>query len=126
MDQISFQAPRIMDIGGGAVSRVPALLQRLGLSRPLIVTDPFMVSSKLLDRLTAPLAEAGIIFEVFSDTVPEPTDDIVEAGVARIAPHHDCVIAFGGGSPMDTAKAMTILAAGGGWAMVDHLVDLFE
>jgi alcohol dehydrogenase class IV len=114
MDNISFYAPRIMEIGGGSVARVASVLERLGLTRPLIVTDPFMVSSGMLERLTAPLREAGIVFDVFSETVPEPTDVIVEAGVQRMEPAHDCLIAFGGGSPIDTAKAMGILAAGGG------------
>ena len=114
MDLITFQAPRIIEIGGGTVAKAAALLARLGLSRPLIVTDPFMVSSGLLNRLTRPLHDAGIAFDVFSETVPEPTDLIVEAGVQRITPQHDCLLAFGGGSPIDTAKAMTILAAGGG------------
>jgi alcohol dehydrogenase class IV len=114
MDLITFQAPRIIEIGGGTVAKAAALLARLGLSHPLIVTDPFMVSSGLLERLTAPLREAGIVFDVFSDTIPEPTDTIVEAGVQRITKEHDCLLAFGGGSPIDTAKAMTILAAGGG------------
>ncbi|OYV40982.1 MAG: alcohol dehydrogenase [Rhodospirillales bacterium 20-64-7] len=113
MNPISFQAPRIVEIGGGAVARAAALLARLGLARPLIVTDPFMVSSGLLERLTVPLREAGIAFEVFSETVPEPTDTVVEAGVARIEPGHDCLLAFGGGSPIDTAKAMAILSLGG-------------
>jgi alcohol dehydrogenase class IV len=121
MDSIVFQAPRILEIGGGTVARAAALLARLGLSRPLIVTDPFMVSSGLLLRLTCPLRDAGIEFDVFSDTIPEPTDVIVIEGVKRIKPEHDCMIAFGGGSPIDTAKAMTILAAGGG-AMRDYKV----
>ena len=48
---------------------------------------------------------------VFSATVPEPTDTVVEAGVAALAAGgHDCLVAFGGGSPIDTAKAMAILA----------------
>jgi alcohol dehydrogenase class IV len=114
MDNISFYAPRIMEIGGGSVARVVSVLERLGLTRPLIVTDPFMVSYGMLERLSAPLREAGIVFDVFSETVPEPTDVIVEAGVQRMEPAHDCLIAFGGGSPIDTAKAMGILAAGGG------------
>jgi alcohol dehydrogenase class IV len=113
MDSMAFQAPRILEIGGGTVGRAAGLLARLGFSRPLIVTDPFMVSSGLLLRLTGPLGEAGIEFDVFSDTVPEPTDVIVGEGLKRIKPEHDCLIAFGGGSPIDTAKAMTILAAGG-------------
>jgi alcohol dehydrogenase class IV len=114
MTPFTFQSPRIMDIAGGAVARTAELLARLGLKSPLIVTDPFMVSSGLIARLTAPLADAGIAFEIFSDTIPEPTDTVVEAGVARVKPEHDCLIAFGGGSPIDTAKAMSILATGGG------------
>jgi len=114
MDEISFQSPRIMEIGGGAVAKTAALLARLGYSHPLIVTDPFMLSSGLLARLTTPLAEAGIAFDIFSDTIPEPTDTVVEAGIQLITPEHDCLLAFGGGSPIDTAKAMAILALRGG------------
>ncbi len=114
MNQMTFHAPRLIEMGGGTVASIAALLARLDLSRPLIVSDPFMVSSGLLERLTQPLRAAGIEFDVFSETIPEPTDIVVEAGVKRIAPHHDCLLAFGGGSPIDTAKAMTILAAGGG------------
>src|SRR5581483_5952158 len=46
---------------------------------------------------------------------PDPTSDVVEAGAARLATGgFDCLLALGGGSPMDTAKAMSVLAAGGG------------
>ncbi len=122
MEAMAFQAPRVIEIGGGAVARAPALLARFGLSRPLIVSDPFMVSSGLIERLTGKLDAAGIIWGLFSDTIPEPTDTIVEAGVLRLREaDYDCLIAFGGGSPIDTAKAMTILAAGGG-AMRDYKV----
>jgi alcohol dehydrogenase class IV len=113
----TFHAPRIMEIG--AVAGTPALLARLGLSRPLIVTDPFMVSSGLLERLTGPLQTEGVVFDIFSETIPEPNDAIIEAGVKRICPFHDCLVAFGGGSPIDTAKAMTILAAHVGSKMRD-------
>jgi alcohol dehydrogenase class IV len=114
MDHITFQAPRIIEIGGGAVAKTAALLNRLNLSKPLIVSDPFMVSSGLIERLTAPLAQAGIAFDIFSDTIPEPTDAIVDLGIARMdGKNYDCLIAFGGGSPIDTAKAMTILQGTG-------------
>jgi alcohol dehydrogenase class IV len=123
MNNITFQAPRILEIGGGAVARTPALLARLGLKTPLIVTDPFMVSSGLIERLTAPLRDAGIRFDIVSETIPEPTDTVVAAGIRQIQPHHDCLLAFGGGSPIDTAKAMAILAAGGpGAKMRDYKV----
>lgn len=119
--------PRLMQVGGGAVAGVGKLLQQLGFSRPLVVTDPYMVSSGLVRRCLDPLEAAGIAVAVFSDTVPEPTDAVVEAGVAALEQgSHDCLVAFGGGSPIDTAKAMAILAhgraSGGGRRMRDYKV----
>jgi alcohol dehydrogenase class IV len=111
-DATQIYAPRYIDIGGGSVGRAGALCRRLGVARPLIVTDPFMVRSGLITRLTDALHDGGIAFSVFSDTVPDPTDSVIDAGVTRmIDDDFDCLIAFGGGSPMDTAKAMNILAA---------------
>ncbi|WP_135467216.1 iron-containing alcohol dehydrogenase [Crenalkalicoccus roseus] len=105
-------SPRLMRIGGGAVNQVAEVLATFGLSRPLVVTDPWMVSSGTIERCLAPLRKAGIAAQVFSDTVPDPTDTVVEAGVAiLLSGAFDCLIGFGGGSPMDTAKAMAILAA---------------
>ena len=109
----SLVSPRLMIVGGGAVAQTAELLGKLGLSRPLIVTDPYMVSAGLVRRCLDPLAAAGMVADVFSDTVPEPTDTVIEAGVARLAGHaYDCLIGFGGGSPIDTAKAIAILAHG--------------
>jgi alcohol dehydrogenase class IV len=105
-------APRKLLIGGGSLERLPALLAEFGLSRPLVVTDPWMVASGTVDRVLAPLGAAGIAVKVFSDTVPDPTDTVVAAGVTALREgQFDCLIGFGGGSPMDTAKAIAILAA---------------
>src|SRR6201995_3150535 len=72
-----------------------------------------MVSSGHVQRCLEPLAAAGIAVTVFSDTVPDPTDTVIETGVAELKRgNFDCLIGFGGGSPIDTAKAMAILAAG--------------
>lgn len=107
--------PRIMLVGGGSIGRVGEVLEKLQVSRPLIVTDPFMVSSGMIEQLTAPLSKAGIVYDVFSDTVPDPTTTVVDAGTQRLrSGGFDGLIGFGGGSPMDTAKAMNILAAHGG------------
>jgi len=107
-----FVSPRLLLIGGGAVAKTAEVLQQLGLSRPLIVTDPFMISSGMVERALAPLRAAGMTPAIFADTVPDPTDIVVEAGVAALRQgDYDCLIGFGGGSPMDTAKAMAILAA---------------
>ncbi|MGO8918969.1 MAG: iron-containing alcohol dehydrogenase [Stellaceae bacterium] len=107
--------PRLLYIGGGAVAEAATALARLGTCRPLIVTDRFIESSGLLARVTNRLDAAGIAWQVFSDTVPDPTTEVVEAGVALLRTGtYDCLIALGGGSPIDTAKAMSVLAANGG------------
>ena len=108
-------APRLLQVGGGAVRQIAELLAKFGLSRPMVVTDPFMVSSGHVRHCLEPLEAAGIAVSVFSDTVADPTDTVIEAGVAELRRgSFDCLIGFGGGSPIDTAKAMAILAAGGG------------
>jgi alcohol dehydrogenase class IV len=117
-------SPKMLMVGAGAVREVPNVLAKLGVKRPLVVTDPFIRSSGMLDRLTKPLDEAGVRCEVFADTVPDPTDTVIEAGVARLrAGSFDVLVAMGGGSPIDTAKGMAILAKGGG-KMRDYKVPV--
>jgi alcohol dehydrogenase class IV len=106
-------SPRMTLVGGGAVAEIATVLAKFGLSHPLVVTDPYMVSSGLVRRCLDPLEAAGIAVAVFSDTVPEPTDIVVAAGAAVLRDGaYDCLIGFGGGSPIDTAKAMAIQAMG--------------
>jgi alcohol dehydrogenase class IV len=108
-------APRMMLVGGGTVGQIAEVLKKFSLRAPLVVSDKFMVSSGLIARVLDPLKAAGIEAAVFSDTVPEPVDTIIENGVAVLrGGRYDCLIGFGGGSPIDTAKAMAVLAAGGG------------
>jgi alcohol dehydrogenase class IV len=110
---MNFASPRLLLVQAGAVRQIAEILGKFGLSRPLVVSDPFMVSSGHVQHCLEPLAAAGIVVTVFSDTVPDPTDTVVEAGAALLAKgNFDCLIGFGGGSPIDTAKAMAILAAG--------------
>jgi alcohol dehydrogenase class IV len=114
--------PRLLYVGGGAIAEVTTALQKLVARRPLIVSDPFMERSGLLAKLTDRLDAAGSPWRLFAETVPDPTTAVVEAGVALIkAGNYDCLIALGGGSPIDTAKAMSVLAANGG-AMRDYKV----
>jgi len=112
-------APRLLSIGGGALAELPALLARLDLGRPLVVTDPYIARSGILERATALLDQAKIPFTVFSDTVSDPTTEVITAGVAVLrSGDFDSLIAIGGGSSIDTAKGMSVLCANGG-----HLRD---
>ncbi|QQS13501.1 MAG: iron-containing alcohol dehydrogenase [Rhodospirillales bacterium] len=107
--------PRMIVIGGGAVAQVADVLRQVGGSRALVVTDKFMVASGKIAACTDALAKGGVAFDVFSDTIEDPTTTVVEAGVAALqAGGYDSLVAFGGGSPIDTAKAMSVLAANGG------------
>jgi alcohol dehydrogenase class IV len=120
MAAASIALPRIMRVGGGASREIGAVLQGLGLNRPLIVTDKFLLSHGQVGRLKTALGSSGIAAEVFADTVPDPTVATVEAGLAALkAGDFDCVVGFGGGSPIDSAKAIAVLGRHGG-AMHDY------
>jgi alcohol dehydrogenase class IV len=107
--------PRALRIGAGASTALPIAMAQLGLSAPAIITDGYMASSGALDRLLAVLAEAGIKARVHSDAIPDPTVASVNAATSLVVEgRHDCVIGFGGGSSIDTAKAVAVLAARGG------------
>jgi len=108
-------SPRLMSIGGGALAEMPVLLARLGLSRPLIATDPYIARCGILDRATALLDQAHLPWSVFSDTVSDPTTEVIETGVRLLHDgNFDCLVAIGGGSSIDTAKGMSVLFANGG------------
>lgn len=109
------QSPRLIRIGGGVAREVGAVLGQLGLSRPLIVTDPGVVALGHLDVITDALDAAAIGWRVFDGVVPDPTDACVDAGlVAFRQGDFDCIIGFGGGSPIDTAKAVSFMAVNPG------------
>lgn len=107
--------PRIMQTGAGASKEIPQILATLGCNRPLIITDNMMIELGYVRRIEEVLTSAGILSDVFSDTVPEPTSASITAGVDRVrAGNFDSIIALGGGSPIDSAKAIGILGKFGG------------
>jgi alcohol dehydrogenase class IV len=106
--------PRLLRIGGGAFGETSKVLTDLGLKRPLIVTDSFLSKQGLGDRLAGVL-KLGDGVRIFSGSVPDPTSGSIDAGLAYIKEYdHDCVIGLGGGSSIDTAKAVAVLAVHGG------------
>lgn len=107
--------PRIMQLGAGASEAIPNVLSSLGCSRPLLITDRMMVQLGYAGRIQAALTASGLKADIFADTVPEPTVDSIRAGVEKArAGDYDSIIALGGGSPIDSAKAIGILAKLGG------------
>jgi alcohol dehydrogenase class IV len=113
--QADIQIPSMLRIGGGSFAEASSLFPRLKCQRPLIVTDPFLMKTGLAEKLRAQIREAGLSCEIFHQTVADPTTAVVEAGVRAFAQgRHDSLVSLGGGSPIDTAKAIGMLAANGG------------
>lgn len=107
--------PPVLRFGAGSVDTIGELLAPMGSSRPLIVTDGFLVSSGVADRVADALRASGMEPAVFSETIPDPTTDSLQGGLAAVEAHGaDSLVALGGGSPMDTAKALSALALRGG------------
>jgi alcohol dehydrogenase class IV len=107
--------PSILKIGPGAFAETAPMLARLGCRRCLLVTDPFLVSRGLPQQLRQQLLNASISCEIFAETVPDPTTTVVTAGLnAFRADQCDSLISLGGGSPIDTAKAIGMLSANPG------------
>lgn len=114
--------PQLLHIGGGCSNQsISGVLRTLGCSRPLIVTDDFIAnSSSILPPISAALEESGFGKpRVFSGCVPDPTTESVRAGLDawEAVPEDeraDCLVAVGGGSSIDSAKAIAMLAVHGG------------
>ncbi|MDF2444386.1 MAG: hypothetical protein JWR01_2589 [Subtercola sp.] len=112
---VTVAQPRQMRIGGGARRELGELVHGVGASRPLLVTDRFLEGNGAAAELIDLLTEAGLQPALWAETVPDPTSDSLVSGLAAALEHGaDVVIGFGGGSPMDTAKALALLAVQGG------------
>ncbi len=97
--------------GHGAIENIVPELTGRGYKKALVCSDPDLIKFGVTGKVTALLDAAGFAYEVFSDIKANPTIENVQAGVAAInACGADCIVAIGGGSAMDTAKAIGIIA----------------
>jgi len=104
-----------MQIGAKASQEVGNILYSLSYKKPLIITDKMMVELGYASKIQESLNAVNIHADIFSDTIPEPTVASIQAGVNKIkSADYDCIIALGGGSPIDSAKAIGILGKFGG------------
>ena len=96
--------------GPGAREVLPKEIARLGFKKAFVATDKDLIKFGVADKVLKVLADAGVPYEVFSDIKPNPTTANVKAGVTAFAASGaDFIIALGGGSSMDTAKAVGII-----------------
>ncbi|MER2537800.1 MAG: iron-containing alcohol dehydrogenase [Azonexus sp.] len=111
MSQFTFETtPKIICEQGGA-DRLGEIARSLGITRLFLVTDAGLIKAKLIDGALASLNAAGVATTVFSDVLADPPEVSVQAAVdAAHAAGVDGVIGFGGGSSLDTAKLVALLA----------------
>ena len=107
--------PKISLHGAGAIGDMVKLVAGKRWGKALIVTDGQLVKLGLLDSLFAAMDEQQMAYHLFDEVFPNPTEALVQKGYAAYCEAGcDYLIAFGGGSPIDTAKAVKILTANPG------------
>ncbi|MBO7614964.1 MAG: iron-containing alcohol dehydrogenase [Bacilli bacterium] len=108
-----FRFPKAKVVSGeGSFISIPDLIKEDGLKKPLIVTDNSLMKLGLVNPLMDKLKDLNMPFAVFSDVQPNPTCENVMNGYEVYKSENcDCIVAVGGGSPMDTAKTIGAKAA---------------
>jgi choline dehydrogenase len=111
----TYQTPTRIVHGIGAIGRLGEEVRALGATRPLVVTDPGVAKAGLLDEALAPLREAGLDPVVFDRVRANPPVELVDEG-ARFYRSEGCdgLVGLGGGSSLDTAKGIGVVATHGG------------
>jgi alcohol dehydrogenase len=113
-ETFTFQAPTTITFGAGALGQLGQVVGPLG-RRPLVVTDPGIAASGILQQVLDSLAAVAVAVETFSDVEANPSSETVErAAEAYRHADCDCLVAAGGGSAMDVAKVVAALVSHGG------------
>ncbi len=111
----SFELPTRIEYGVGAVEKLADELVSRKVKNVMLVTDVRLASSGLLSRFTTHLGSQRISYDIFTRVEANPKDYNVEEGARKAAfLNPDCLVAIGGGSPIDCAKAISVVAPGGG------------
>lgn len=110
-----YYVPSINLMGAGCLNDLGATVNDLGFKKAFVITDNFLMSNGVANKVLNVLEGAGIAYEVYSEVVPNPTCKNVHDGLERLkGTDCDFLVSIGGGSPQDTAKAIGILATNGG------------
>lgn len=115
MNDFSFKIPQNIEFGMGSLSKLPALLKENGSGHVLMISDHGLESIGVVGKIKDIITAGGIECTCYLDVKPNPTVDIVDEAVAV---YKECgatsIVALGGGSPMDVAKAVGVLVNYGG------------
>ena len=115
MDSFSFTIPQNIKFGAGTLDLLPDLAKELGKSKGYIISGPHLNKIGMVAKCRKELKNAGMESECFTETEGNPsTDTVVKATGGFKKSKADFIVAFGGGSPLDVAKAVAVLATYGG------------
>lgn len=115
MDSFSFTIPQNIKFGAGTLDLLPDLAKELGKSKGYIISGPHLNKIGMVAKCRKALKNAGMESECFTETEGNPsTDIVVKATEGFKKSKADFIVAFGGGSPLDVAKAVAVLATYGG------------
>ena len=112
----SFEIKTKIHFGDNALER----LAQMPYKRVLVVTDPFIANGPLIQLITRPLEQAGKAYEIFHDVVPDAPVDKIVVGVKKMLEYlPDAIVAVGGGSAIDSSKAIREFAL-----EINHYADV--
>ena len=115
MNRFSFTIPQNIKVGAGTLSLLPDLAKELGKSEAYIISGPHLNKIGMVAKCQKALKSAGMDSECFTETEGNPsTNTVAKATEAFKESKADFIVAFGGGSPLDVAKAVAVLATYGG------------
>lgn len=115
MKDFTFAVPQEIIFGEGSLSRLGDLIKKSGCSRPFLISGKVLTKMGVAGRVMELLKKAGYEAELFNDVEANPSTVTVEKAVQAFKESGgDCIIALGGGSPMDVAKAVGVVAVYGG------------
>jgi len=112
MQSFTFNTSKSIICECGAIARLAGICQSVGISRPLIVTDAGIVNIGLLAPVESALGDMA--FASFYEVVADPPEAVIHQALAAAKAHQaDGIIGFGGGSSLDTAKLVALMAKSG-------------
>ena len=115
MNEFSFSVPQNITVGKGSLAKLPEVAKKSGGSHAFLMSGPRLAKMGLVEKAANSLKSAGIAVDIFTDIEGNPSVETVDKATAAFKEAGaDFIVAFGGGSPMDVAKAVGVTAKYGG------------
>lgn len=127
MNSFEFVLPTRIKYGEGVSKDIASEIKAMGNKKPMVVTDKGLIAAGIVEKITRVLEEECVKYTIFDGIEPNPRDTTVQKAYEQAkADGNDSLIAIGGGSSIDTAKAVGVLMTNGGVVNDYEGLDMFE